>query len=74
LITLGVKTQLTLNLNYVQIVDAKKLHNLFVIKEYKLIFFLDDSYASAAHSEILLYIQVSWKCMAKKLRVAGDDE
>jgi hypothetical protein len=45
-----------------------------LLKNTNLSFFLDDSYASAAHSAILLYIQVSWKCMAKKLRVAGDDE
>jgi hypothetical protein len=39
---------------------AKKLHNLFVIKDIKFFFFLDDSYASTAYSEnIAVYIQVS---------------
>jgi hypothetical protein len=37
---------------------AKKLHNLFVIKDINFSFFLDDSYASTAHSEnIAVYIQ-----------------
>jgi hypothetical protein len=31
--------------------DAKKLHNLFVIKDINFYFFLDDSYANNAHSE-----------------------
>jgi hypothetical protein len=38
---------------------AKKLHNLFVIKDINFFFFLDDSYASTAYSEnIAVYIQV----------------
>jgi hypothetical protein len=37
---------------------AKKLHNLFVIKDINFFFFLDDSYASTAYSEnIAVYIQ-----------------
>jgi hypothetical protein len=37
---------------------AKKLHNLFVIKDINFFFFLDDSYASTADSEnIAVYIQ-----------------
>jgi hypothetical protein len=37
---------------------AKKLHNLFVIKDINFYFFLDDTYASTAHSEnIAVYIQ-----------------
>jgi hypothetical protein len=37
---------------------AKKLHNLFVIKDINFYFFLDNSYASTAHSEnIAIYIQ-----------------
>jgi hypothetical protein len=37
---------------------AKKLHNLFVIKDINFYFFLEDSYASTAHSEnIAVYIQ-----------------
>jgi hypothetical protein len=37
---------------------AKKLHNLFVIKDINVYFFLDDSYTSTAHSEnIAVYIQ-----------------
>jgi hypothetical protein len=37
---------------------AKKLHNLLVIKYINFYFFLDDSYASTAHSEnIAVYIQ-----------------
>jgi hypothetical protein len=37
---------------------AKKLHNLFVIKDIIFLFFLDDSYASIAYSEnIAVYIQ-----------------
>jgi hypothetical protein len=37
---------------------AKKLHNLFVIKDINFYLFLDDSYASTAHSEnIAGYIQ-----------------
>jgi hypothetical protein len=39
---------------------AKKLHNLFVIKDINFFFFLDDSYASTAYSEnIAVYIQES---------------
>jgi hypothetical protein len=39
---------------------AKKLHNLFVIKDINFFFFLDDSYASTTYSEnIAVYIQVS---------------
>jgi hypothetical protein len=39
---------------------AKKLHNLFVIKDMNFFFSLDNSYASTAHSEnIAVYIQVS---------------
>jgi hypothetical protein len=30
---------------------TKKLHNLFIIKDINVYFFLDDSYASTAHSE-----------------------
>jgi hypothetical protein len=38
--------------------DAKKLHNLFVIKDINFYFFLDDSDASTAHSEnTAVYIQ-----------------
>jgi hypothetical protein len=37
---------------------AKKLHNLFVIKDINFFFFLDDSYASTAYSEnIAVYVQ-----------------
>jgi hypothetical protein len=37
---------------------AKKLHNLFVIKDINFFFFLDDSYASTAYSEnIAVYKQ-----------------
>jgi hypothetical protein len=37
---------------------AKKLHNLFVIKDINFFFLLDDSYASTPYSEnILVYIQ-----------------
>jgi hypothetical protein len=37
---------------------AKKLHNLFVIKDINFYFFLDDNYASTPHSEnIAVYIQ-----------------
>jgi hypothetical protein len=37
---------------------AKKLHNMFVIKDINFYFFLDDSYASTAYSEnIAVYIQ-----------------
>jgi hypothetical protein len=37
---------------------AKKLHNLFVIRDINFFFFLDDSYASTAYSEnIAVYIQ-----------------
>jgi hypothetical protein len=37
---------------------AKKLHNLFVIKNINFFFFLDDSYASTGYSEnIAVYIQ-----------------
>jgi hypothetical protein len=39
---------------------AKKLHNLFVIKDINFFFLLDDSYVSTAYSEnIAVYIQVS---------------
>jgi hypothetical protein len=39
---------------------AKKLHNLFAIKDSNFFFFLDDSYAATAYSEnIAVYIQVS---------------
>jgi hypothetical protein len=37
---------------------AKKLHNLFVIKDINFFFILDDSYASTAYSEnIAVYLQ-----------------
>jgi hypothetical protein len=37
---------------------AKKLHNLFVIKDINFFFFLDNSYASTAYSENnAVYIQ-----------------
>jgi hypothetical protein len=40
------------NDNYIQGPRVtKKLHNLFVIKDINFYFFLDDSYASIAHSE-----------------------
>jgi hypothetical protein len=36
---------------------AKKLHNLFVIKDANFFFFIDDSYASTSYSEnIAVYI------------------
>jgi hypothetical protein len=37
---------------------CEKLHNLFVIKDINFYFFVDDNYASTAHSEnIAVYIQ-----------------
>jgi hypothetical protein len=37
---------------------AKKLHNLFVIKDINFYFFLDDSYASTAHLENIAVYRV----------------
>jgi hypothetical protein len=48
------------NFNYTGPRVAKKLHNMFVIKDINFFFFLDGSYASTAYSgNIAVYIQVS---------------
>jgi hypothetical protein len=49
---------------------AKKLHNLFVIKDINFYFFLDDSYVSTAIRKILRYIQgVSAKTLEPNISV-----